>query len=41
MAGEIPVCLVQINILEKEEKNLKKERSDYYNVSQRSTAGAW
>ena len=33
--------IVKITKLEQEIKDLKQERSDYYNVSQRLTTGAW
>ena len=33
--------IVKINKLEQEVKNLKQERSDYYNASQRFTADTW
>ena len=38
---ELADQIVKINKLEQEVKDLKQERSDYYNVSQRLTAGAW
>ncbi len=38
---ELADQIVKINKLEQEIKDLKQERSDYYNVSQRLTAGAW
>ena len=38
---ELADQIVKINKLEQEVKDLKKERSDYYNVSQRLTASAW
>ena len=38
---ELADQIVKINKLEQEVKDLKQERSDYYNVSQRFTTGAW
>ena len=38
---ELADQIVKITKLEQEIKDLKQERSDYYNVSQRLTAGAW
>ena len=38
---ELADQIVKINKLEQEVKDLKQERSDYYNVSQRFTAGTW
>ena len=38
---ELADQIVKINKLEQEIKDLKQERSDYFNVSQRLTAGAW
>ena len=38
---ELADQIVKINKLEQEVKDLKKERSDYYNVSQRLTADTW
>ena len=38
---ELADQIVKINKLEQEVKDLKQERSDYYNVSQRLTTGAW
>ena len=38
---ELADQIFKINKLEQEVKDLKKERSDYYNVSQRFTTGAW
>ena len=38
---ELADQIVKINKLEQEIEDLKQERSDYYNVSQRLTAGAW
>ena len=38
---ELADQIVKINKLEQEVKDLKQERSDYFNVSQRLTAGAW
>ena len=38
---ELADQIVKINKLEQEVKDLKQERSDYYNVSQRSTTSAW
>ena len=38
---ELADQIIKINKLEQEVKDLKKERSDYYNVSQRSTADTW
>ena len=38
---ELPHPIVKFNKLEQEVKDLKQERSDYYNVSQRLTTGAW
>ena len=38
---ELADQIVKINKLEQEVKDLKKERSDYYNVSQRSTTDTW
>ena len=38
---ELADQIVKINKLEQEVKDLKKERSDYYNVSQRSTTNTW
>ena len=38
---ELADQIVKINKLEQEVKDLKQERSDYYNVSQRSTADTW
>ena len=38
---ELANQIVKINKLEQEVKDLKQERSDYYNVSQRSTTSTW
>ena len=38
---ELADQIVKINKLEQEVKDLKQERSDYYNVSQRLTADTW
>ena len=38
---ELADQIVKMNKLEQEVKDLKQERSDYYNVSQRLTASAW
>ena len=38
---ELADQIIKINKLEQEVTDLKKERSDYYNVSQRLTTGAW
>ena len=38
---ELADQIVKINKLEQEVKDLKQERSDYYNVSQRFTTSAW
>ena len=38
---ELADQIVKINKLEQEVKDLKQERSDYYNVSQRSTTSTW
>ena len=38
---ELADQIVKINKLEQEVKNLKQERSNYYNVSQRSTTDTW
>ena len=38
---ELADQIVKINKLEQEVKDLKKERSDYYNVSQRLTTDTW
>ena len=38
---ELADQIVKVNKLEQEIKDLKQERSDYYNVSQRSTTSAW
>ena len=38
---ELADQIVKITKLEQEIKDLKQERSDYYNVSQRLTTGAW
>ena len=38
---ELADQIVKINKLEQEVKDLKQERSDYYNVSQRFTTGTW
>ena len=38
---ELADQIVKITKLEQEIKDLKQERSDYYNVSQRLTTGGW
>ena len=38
---ELADQIVKINKLEQEVKDLKQERSDYYNASQRLTTGTW
>ena len=38
---ELADQIVKINKLDQEVKDLKQERSDYYNVSQRFTTSAW
>ena len=38
---ELADQIIKITKLEQEITDLKKERSDYYNVSQRLTTGAW
>ena len=38
---ELADQIVKINKLEQEVKDLKQERSDYYNVSQRPTTNTW
>ena len=38
---ELADQIVKMNKLEQEVKDLKQERSDYYNVSQRLTASTW
>ena len=38
---ELADQIVKINKLEQEVKDLKQERSDYYNVSQRFTTSTW
>ena len=38
---ELADQIIKITKLEQEVTDLKKERSDYYNVSQRLTTGAW
>ena len=38
---ELADQIVKMNKLEQEVKDLKQERSDYYNVSQRLTTSAW
>ena len=38
---ELADQILKITKLEQEVKNLKQEKSDYYNVSQRLTTSAW
>ena len=38
---ELADQIIKITKLEQEVKNLKQERSDYYNVSQRLTTDTW